>query len=99
MKSLATDDFLEKVLKSLWLDKMSDLIKKKNILSICEDYLDKLAIMADKISDMKSQKEIYTVSPNINSNDALLSRIAALEQKIDSLQIHDHSRSKFRYHH
>lgn len=96
MKSLATDDFPEKVLKSLWLDKMPDNIK--NILLVSEENLDKLAIMADKIHEMKSEKEIYAVSPN-NSNNALCARIAALEQRIDSMQINDRSRSKFRYHH
>ncbi|XP_055951489.1 uncharacterized protein LOC129987546 [Argiope bruennichi] len=93
MKNLGADDFSEKVLKSLWLDKMPDFIR--NILLVSEEGLDKLATMADKIHEMKSEKEVCAVSPNVNYTDALFARIAALEQKIDSLQINDRSRSKF----
>ncbi|XP_035230247.1 uncharacterized protein LOC118202198 [Stegodyphus dumicola] len=88
MKSLAADDFLEKVLKSLWLDKMPDFIK--NILLVGDENLEKLSMMADKIHDMKSGKEIFAVSPNVN--DVVFARIAALEQKIDSMQISNRSR-------
>ncbi|GFU00540.1 retrovirus-related Pol polyprotein from transposon 412 [Nephila pilipes] len=48
---------------------------------------------------MKSEKEVCAASPNVSYNDALFARIAALEQKIDSMQINDRSRSKFRNHH
>ncbi|XP_015929654.3 uncharacterized protein [Parasteatoda tepidariorum] len=94
MKNLGADDFSEKVLKSLWLDKMPNFIR--NILLVSEESLDKLSTMADKIHEMKTGEEICTVSPNVTYNDALIARIAALEQKIDSLQINDRSRSKFR---
>lgn len=94
MKNLGADDFSEKVLKSLWLDKMPNFIR--NILLVSEESLDKLSTMADKIHEMKTGEEICAVSPNVTNNDALIARIAALEQKIDSLQINDRSRSKFR---
>ncbi|GFU14514.1 hypothetical protein NPIL_670751 [Nephila pilipes] len=45
---------------------------------------------------MKSEKEVCAASPNVSYNDALFVRIAALEQKIDSMQINDRSRSKLR---
>ena len=55
--------------------------------------------MADKIHEMKSEKEVCAISPNVNYNNALLARIAALEQKIDSMQINDRYRSKARNRH
>ena len=96
MQSLGADDFSEKVLKSLWLDKMPEFIR--NILLVSEESLDKLATMADKIHEMKSEKEVYTMTPNVNYNDAILARIDALERKIDSMQINERSRSKFKSH-
>lgn len=97
MRGLATDDFSEKVLKSLWLDKMPDFIK--NILLVSDEDLDKLASMADKIHDMKSENKICAVSSNTvsNSSDALFARIAALEQKIDALHLQDRSRPRYRH--
>ncbi|GFT19063.1 hypothetical protein NPIL_150151 [Nephila pilipes] len=62
MKSLATTDISEMVLKTLWMEKLQHHIK--HIFVVSDEGIDKLAIMADKINDMHSQTELYeTHSP------------------------------------
>lgn len=76
---------------------MPDFIR--NILLVSDESLDKLASMPDKIHEIKSEKEMCAVLPNVNYNDAFIARIAVLEQKIDSMKINDYCRFKFRSHH
>lgn len=94
MKSLATTDISEMVLKTLWMEKLPHHIK--HILVVSDESIDKLAIMADKIIDLHSQSELYetrsseikgqNMPPNIISQ--LLEKISSLEQRIEELQIH-----------
>lgn len=94
MKSLATNDISDMVLKTLWMEKLPHHIK--HILVVSDEGIDKLAIMADKIIDMHSQTELYeahsseiknsSASPNAISQ--LLEKISSLEQRIEELHFH-----------
>lgn len=94
MKSLATNDISDMVLKTLWMEKLPHHIK--HILVVSDEGLDKLAIMADKIFEMHSQNELYeahstefknsSASPNTISQ--LLEKISSLEKRIDELHFH-----------
>lgn len=103
MKSLATNDISDMVLKTLWMEKLPHHIK--HILVVSDEDLDKLAIMADKIYDMHSQTELYeahstevkNASTSPNTISQLLEKISSLEQRIEELRFHrqanDRSRS------
>ncbi|GFR26573.1 uncharacterized protein TNCT_641941 [Trichonephila clavata] len=66
MKSLAGDNITEKVLRTLWLDKLPDSIK--NILVVSSENLENLSVMADKIFEINSSPEIYSAMKNILEN-------------------------------
>ncbi|UYV67027.1 hypothetical protein LAZ67_4003685 [Cordylochernes scorpioides] len=57
LRSLATPDISDNLIKTLWLDKLPTSIK--NILIVSEEDISKLAIMVDKINEINSSKEIY----------------------------------------
>ncbi|UYV82515.1 hypothetical protein LAZ67_21002634 [Cordylochernes scorpioides] len=57
LKSLATEDFFDKFIKTLWLEKLPQAIQQ--ILIISEEELDKLAVMADRIAELNPKAEIY----------------------------------------
>ncbi|GFV58404.1 transposon Ty3-G Gag-Pol polyprotein [Trichonephila clavipes] len=50
LKTVATSNISENLIKTLWLEKLPEPIK--NILVVSDENLGKLAVMADKISDM-----------------------------------------------
>ncbi|KZC15200.1 hypothetical protein WN55_00970 [Dufourea novaeangliae] len=77
MRSLATDDISDKVLKTLWLDKLADNVK--NILLVSDENLEKLAIMADRIAEMSTGTECYTTSRNVPPWEEVLQRMSAME--------------------
>ncbi|GFQ85342.1 uncharacterized protein TNCT_452101 [Trichonephila clavata] len=60
MKSLAGDNITEKVLRTLWLDKLPDSIK--NILVVSSENLENLSVVADKIFEINSSPEIYSAT-------------------------------------
>ncbi|GFW23104.1 transposon Tf2-6 polyprotein [Trichonephila clavipes] len=79
MKSLAGVNISEKVLRTLWLDKLPD--SNKNILVISSENLENLSVMADKIFEINSSPEIYSAMKNI------LDKVSLLEQWISELSI------------
>lgn len=85
LRSLATDVISDKVLKTLWLQKLPDNIR--NVLLVSEEELAKLAIMADKISEMSPKSELYSINKESKLTEDLVSRIASLEQAIAKLSI------------
>ncbi|GFW25417.1 hypothetical protein TNCV_3721451 [Trichonephila clavipes] len=86
MKSLAGVNISEKVLRTLWLDKLPDSIK--NILVISSE---NLSVMADKIFEINSSPEIYSAMKNI------LDKVSLLEQRNSELSINRrNSRSEFK---
>ncbi|KZC08088.1 hypothetical protein WN55_09980 [Dufourea novaeangliae] len=91
MRSLATDDISDKVLKTLWLDKLADNVK--NILLVSDENLEKLAIMADRIAEMSTGTECYTTSRNVPPWKEVLQRMSAMEHQIEKLSIDRQSRS------
>lgn len=90
MRSLATDDISDKVLKTLWLDKLQDNIK--NILLVSDENLEKLALMADRITEMNTG----TASRNSSPWEEVLQRMSVMEQRIAKLSIDRQSRSPSR---
>ncbi|GFR16795.1 uncharacterized protein TNCT_7301 [Trichonephila clavata] len=57
LKTVATSDISESIIKTLWLEKLPESIK--NNLVVSDENLGKLAVMADKISDMTLRTEIF----------------------------------------
>lgn len=91
MKSLATNDISDMVLKTLWMEKLPHHVK--HILVVSDEGIDKLAIMADKIFDLHSQTELYEAhSTEVKNTSAppstisqLLEKISTMEQRIEEL--------------
>ncbi|GBN21598.1 Transposon Tf2-11 polyprotein [Araneus ventricosus] len=94
LRSVATSDVSENLIKTLWLGKLPDSIK--NILIVSKEDTDSLAIMADKICDMSPKTEIYSTSYEHNSSNELLDRVKNLEQQISALFIRTAARPRTR---
>lgn len=105
MQALAGVDISDKVLRTMWLEKLPDFIK--GILIVSDEALEKLAVMADKILEMNPRSELYAASrSSINvkeqkSKDAVtmgdvLNKISALEQQIAALSTGHRTRSRYR---
>lgn len=90
LRTVATKDISENLLKTLWLEKLPDSMK--NIILVSDAELSKLAEMADKIADMNPQRSICAATaPNLE----LMDRIAMLEQQIATLTVqHRHRRAE-----
>lgn len=88
MRSLAQGKVSDDVLKQLWMQRLP--AQMKAILAVSDDRLEKLATMADKISDC-NDSEIYAVSPSNN-------RLEDIEKKLESLcaQLESFGRSRDR---
>lgn len=95
LKSVATSDVSENLIKTLWLEKLPDSMR--NIILVSDEELPKLAVMADKISDMTPSNEICGVSTAVNcSNSELMLKIQSLEQRISQMTIDHISRPRSR---
>lgn len=100
MKSLAGKDVSDKVLRTLWLEKLPDSIK--NILIVSEECLDRVALMADKILEMNPNSDLCNTvdqTPKGASFDELITKISQLEHQIAALQVgqcNNRSRSPYR---
>ncbi|GFW01727.1 uncharacterized protein TNCV_4086421 [Trichonephila clavipes] len=101
LKTVATCYISENLIKTLWLEKLSEPIK--NILFVSDGNLGKLAVMADKISDRTPRTEIFVTGRSSDSGEAtsskdqlLLDRIQNLEEQICQLSILHKSRTKER---
>ncbi|GFQ93683.1 transposon Tf2-6 polyprotein [Trichonephila clavata] len=71
-KSLAGDNITEKVLRTLWLDKLPDSIK--NILAVSSKNLENLCVMADKIFEINSSPEIYSADADSSAMKNILEK-------------------------
>ncbi|UYV81082.1 hypothetical protein LAZ67_19002721, partial [Cordylochernes scorpioides] len=91
LRSLATPDISDNLIKTLWLDKLPTSIK--NILIVSEEDISKLAIMADKINEINSSKEIYDAEVPSSSTDRLIAKLEDLERQVSELRL-DRSRSR-----
>ncbi|KFM60728.1 hypothetical protein X975_01020, partial [Stegodyphus mimosarum] len=89
MRNLATDGISNKVLKTLFLQKMPDSIC--NILIISAEDIEKLALMADRIIEMQAKQELYStssiVSPGADAITELPQQIASLIKKLEKLSV------------
>lgn len=90
----STEDVSDKVLRTIWFEKMPENIK--NVLIVSDGTLENVAAMADKILEMNPRHELASVEKNSSSYDILLSKISNLEQQISSLQLNHSSRSRYR---
>ncbi|GFQ65736.1 uncharacterized protein TNCT_291651 [Trichonephila clavata] len=101
LKTVATSDILENLIKTVWLEKLPEPIK--SILVVSDENLDKLAVKADKISDMAPRTEIFAtgkssdlVEETSSKDQLLLDRIQSLEEQICQLSVLHKSRMKER---
>ncbi|BES98624.1 Hypothetical protein NTJ_11439 [Nesidiocoris tenuis] len=102
MQSLAgRSDFSEKVLKTLWLEKLPEHVR--SILVIAEGDLNKLALLADKVCEVREVDEIQpsrsqyvpqsTASTNGNSLEAMAHAIDEIRKQLCELRSRSRSRS------
>jgi hypothetical protein len=87
MQALAGADVSEKVLKTLWLEKLPE--STRNILIVTDEGLEKVAVMADRIMEMNPRNELFaTKSETGRQQDVpvtmsdIMTRITGLEQQI-----------------
>ncbi|GFX27867.1 uncharacterized protein TNCV_3082901 [Trichonephila clavipes] len=85
MKSLAGVNISEKVLRTLWPDKLPDSIK--NILVISSENLENLSVMADNIFEINSSPEIYSATADNSAMKNILDKVSLLEKRISELSI------------
>ncbi|GFY25707.1 uncharacterized protein TNCV_3060391 [Trichonephila clavipes] len=98
MRALAGTDVWEKVLRTLWLDKMPDSVKC--IVIVSEEHLDKIAAIADKIVEMAPRTiDVAVVQKDSVEVDQLMAKIATLEGQIASLKLQWKFRSPSFHHH
>lgn len=86
MRQLAGQNFDEGVLKTLWLQRLPK--ETQAILSISDDALDKLAVMADKIVEttVSSQSHVQAISSQTDPQILELQKqVLALTERIDRL--------------
>lgn len=98
MRNLATDGISNKVLKTLFLQKMPDSVR--NILIVSDEDIEKLALMADRIVEMQPKQELYCASsiasPSADAITELRQQIAALDNKLEKLSVTRNSRPQSR---
>ncbi|GFQ82554.1 uncharacterized protein TNCT_704941 [Trichonephila clavata] len=86
MKLLGGANVMEKVLQTLWLDKLQEGIK--TILIVSKEKLDNLSTKANKIYKMKSSTEVYTIGADNSVLSTLLDKISNLEKQESGLKVH-----------
>lgn len=102
LRTVATADVSDNLLKTLWLEKLPESIR--NILVVSEEDVNKLATMADKIADMSSRTEVCsnlasTSTPKSSpSVDELIQSIKSLEMQVASMRSERQGRSSVRNH-
>ncbi|GFU22682.1 hypothetical protein TNCV_762621 [Trichonephila clavipes] len=101
LKTVATSDISDNLIKTFWLEKLPESIK--NMFVVSDENLSKLAVMADKISDLTPRTEIFATGKSLDCGEAtsprdqlLLDRIQSLEKQICQLSILHKSRTKER---
>lgn len=97
MRELACGKVSEELLKTLWIQRLPQTMRA--ILSVSEDTIDKLAIMADKIHDQSDASGVLN-AVSTSDNDRLQSlerQVSELLSKIDSLSIKGEQRNNPNY--
>lgn len=94
LKSIATSDVSENLIKTLWLGKLPESIK--NILIVSNENIDSLSVMADKINDISPKSEICSTSNTQGYTNELLDRIKNLEHQIAELNMRTGARPKIK---
>lgn len=100
MQSLAGKDISDKVIRTLWLNKLPDSVK--NILIVSEECLERVAVMADKMLEMNPNKSVFAVDGQDSkcaTINELVAKIAQLEQQIATMSVSQYrgrSRSPYR---
>ncbi|UYV78539.1 hypothetical protein LAZ67_16001936 [Cordylochernes scorpioides] len=95
MRTLKTDkDISEKVLQTLWMDKMPEIIK--NILVVSEEGLDKLAEIADKIQEMNPRLQVKGTKNKDPAFEEMTATIASLKEEIATLKLESRTRQNRR---
>ena len=100
MRALAGANFTETVFKTLWLEKLPENVR--TILVIAEGSLDKLAELADRISETRDSATLYAVEKPNSSQAAvpnldfqvLAIQIEELKRSIEELKLSRRSSSR-----
>ncbi|UYV65536.1 hypothetical protein LAZ67_3004622 [Cordylochernes scorpioides] len=96
MRTLKTDkDISEKVLQTLWMNKLPEIIKKY-ILVVSEEGLDKLAEIADKIQEMNPRLQVYESKNKDPTFEEMTATIASLKEEIATLNLENRTRQNRR---
>ncbi|UYV76682.1 hypothetical protein LAZ67_14001733 [Cordylochernes scorpioides] len=88
LRAIATPDISEKLIRTLWLHKLTDSFAA--ILLVSDEDVNKLAAMADKITDMTTKSDIYDI--NHDTNKVILDKISELERQISQINVDHYSR-------
>ncbi|UYV70029.1 slc25a4 [Cordylochernes scorpioides] len=88
LRSLATKDISDNLIKTLWLERLADSMK--NILLVSDENVTKLASMADKIMDMTFSPDVCSASSSQTSYtnmENLLEKISSLERQVSEINL------------
>lgn len=96
MKELAQSSVSEDFLKTIWLERLPT--HTQAILSVSSAALQELAVLADKINEIKSESAVYTVSKPVETSQSEQNAVSKLQTQIDqlTLQISELSKNVFR---
>lgn len=100
MKGYGGTNVSDKILKTLWLDKLPSNIR--SILSISDENVEKMAQMADRMFEMRAVDEVQTTpakpvpTTSTLSFQELLLRIEELEREVSRSRSHSRHRSRNR---
>ncbi len=87
MRSLAGSEINDNILKSIWMSRLSS--KMRLIISISNDPLDKVALLADKISEVSDTPHVHAVEVQHTATHAQFSieqQLAEITKEIASIK-------------
>ncbi|UYV73857.1 hypothetical protein LAZ67_11001152 [Cordylochernes scorpioides] len=91
LKSLATEDLSDKIIKTLWLEKLPQAIQTN-----FNNKRGRARQIGNRIAELNPKKEIYEAAKPENETKLLLKKIESLEQKIESMKVEHQGRSRDR---
>lgn len=96
MKELANGQITDDFLKNIWLQRLPTNIQ--TVLAVSDDTLDKLALLADKVSELTEPTNTVNAVSLVESNQykVLQLQITELTKKLDALATATRSRSQSR---
>ncbi|GFR06316.1 hypothetical protein TNCT_256561 [Trichonephila clavata] len=84
LKTVATSNISQNLIKTLWLEKQPKPIKI--ILVVSDENLGKLAVTSHKISDMTPRTEIFATGTSLDFGKAISTKDQLLLDRMQSLK-------------